>query len=310
MLFETKKGNKINTINDYNKIKGKLIIGDELWNYYYNNFAENISISVNVIQRNGLLNWDLEMSNIFINDNKLYISTQVELRPDSALNFGNFAFKANLDVQFFDPLFNQSICQSKNMTLFPHIIYYVCDSSKKGYNNTSLDLEKFPKITFSHTRLNANFTLTYKDLFIQDLHNKNIFYFLFAYDRKRMFEINDDRFVLGMKFFEKYQFEFNNDAKSIRYYDIKDINDDETEDVKNNENENQKKDSNIFLYIGLIALFGILLFVLGMMFQKKIIKLPRKTRANELDDDFDYIKAKNEEKKENERKDLGITEYD
>jgi hypothetical protein len=250
------------------------------------------------------------MTNIFINDNKLYISTQVELRPDFALNFGNFAFKANLDVQFFDPLLNQSICQSKNMTLFPHIIYYVCDSSKKGYNNTSFDLEKFPKITFSHKRLNANFTLTYKDLFIQDLHNKNIFYFLFVYDRKRMFETNDDRFILGMKFFEKYQFEFDNDKKSIYYYGIKDINDDETENSKNTENENQKKDSNIFLYIGLIVLFGILLFVLGMMFQKKIIKIPRKTRANKFDDDFDYIKAKNEEKNENEKKDFGITEYD
>ena len=45
-------------------------------------------------------------------------------------------------------------------------------------------------------------------------------------------------------------------------------------------------------------MFGILLFILGMLFQKKIIKLPRKIRANELDDDDYEYKAKNEEANE------------
>lgn len=34
-----------------------------------------------------------------------------------------------------------------------------------------------------------------------------------------------------------------------------------------------------------------------MVFQKKILKIPRKARANELDEDFDY-KSKNYEKNE------------
>ena len=305
-LFETKKDNKIITINDYNKIKGKVIIGDNLYNYYSNKYTYNISNTVNIIQRNGLLNWDLEMSNIYINNNILYISTKVELRPDSTLHFGTFTFKANLDVQFFSQLFNQSICESKNMILFPHIIYYVCDNSKKGENNESFDLQKFPNISFTHKTLNGNFTLTYKDLFIQDVKNKNIFYFLIAFDRKRMFDMDEDRFVLGMKFFEKYKFEFDIDKKLIRYYDIIEINDDETKNDNLNDKTNEKKDHSIILYLGLIILLGVLIFVLGMLFQKKILRIPMKTRANELDDeDFEY-KAKSEEK--NEDKTLGINE--
>ena len=37
-----------------------------------------------------------------------------------------------------------------------------------------------------------------------------------------------------------------------------------------------------------------------MLFQKKILKLPRKARANELDEDFEY-KSKTDEKNEDVR---------
>ena len=60
--------------------------------------------------------------------------------------------------------------------------------------------------------------MTYKDVFIQDINNKNIFYFLFVFDRNRIFNINEDRFILGMKFCEKFQFEFSNDKKLITHY--------------------------------------------------------------------------------------------
>ena len=305
LLFETKNDNNIITIDNFNKIKGKLIIGDELYNYYPNKFMNNISNSVNIVQRNGILNWNLDMTNIYLNDLKLYISTQVELKPDSALHFGSLAFKLNLDTKYFSPLFNQSICQQKNMTLFPNIIYYICDNSKKGNDNISFDMKQLPNITFVHKTLKGNFTLTYKDLFIQDFYNKNIFYFLIVFDRNIIFNFTEDRLILGMKFFEKYHFEFDNDKKLIRYYDIiENINEDKNID-NHSSNDKNEKDYLILIYIGLIILFGAVLFILGMLFQKKIIKIPRKARANELDEDFEY-KAKNEEK--NESIGLGINE--
>ena len=301
LLFDTKTEKNIDTytIDCFNKIKGKLILGDELYNYYPTKYMSNISNNVNMIQRNYYLNWDLEFNNIYINENKLFIYSAAEIRPDSALYFGSLGFKINIDSFFFIPLFNQSICESKNMTLYPNVIYYICDSSKKGKNNLSFDIKKFPNIIFEHKKLGNNFTLNYKDVFIQDINNKNIYYFLFVFDRNKIFNIREDRFILGTKFFEKYQFEFDYDKKLIRYYDI--IN-----KICDNffcNNNKEKKDFKVIFLICLIILFGIILFVLGMLFQKKILKIHRKARANELDEDFEY-KAKTDIKNEDVR--IGI----
>ena len=298
LLFETKKEKVIDTytIDCFNKIKGNLIIGDELNNYYPIKYMSNISYNVNMIQRNNYLNWDLEFTNIYFKNNKLYIYTSAEIRPDSPLHFGALGFKLNLDSLFFSRFFNQSICEAKNMTLYPNLIYYMCDSNKKGENNLFFDIKKFPNIFFEHKKLGVNFTLNYKDLFIQDNNNKNIFYFLFVFDRNKMFNAKEDRFILGMKFFEKFQFEFDNDKKLIRYYDSID------KICDNNicSNNKDKKDYKIILFICLIILFGIILFVLGMLFQKKILKLPRKARANELEEDYEY-KVKDDEKNKDVR---------
>lgn len=298
LLFESKNDNNIYTTDSFTKIKGKVIFGDELFNYYPNKYMANNSYNISVMPRNKILNWDLEFSNIYINDSKLYISTITEIRPDSVFNFGSLSFKFNLDEYFFIPLFKQEICQVKNMTLFPDIFYYVCNKSKKGKDNLSFELEKFPNIIFEHKRLGGNFSLNYKDLFLQDNKNKNIFYFIFVFDRKRIFNLKEDRFILGMKFFEKYQFEFNNDKKLIRYYKL-------IENLSIKENYKNNNNYRIILLVGLIILFGIILFALGMMFQKKILKIPRKARANELDEDFEY-KSKNDEKNEDVK--LGIEE--
>ena len=301
LLFEQKNENNIYTIDSFSKIKGNLIVGDELYNYYPMKYMSNISYNITMNIRNGLLNWDIEFSNIYIKNSKLYIASNVEMRPDLSLNYGSLAFKLNLDIQVFSDLFKESICQVKNMSLYPNIMYYTCDTSKKGSNNLIFDLKQFPNIIFEHKRLGGNFTLNYKDLFIQDNKNKNIYYFIFVFDRNKIFNLKEDRFILGIKFFEKFQFEFDNDKKLIRYYDILVDNNNK---IKQNYN---KKDKNykIIVIIGLIVILGILLFVLGMMFQRKIIKIPRKMRANELDEDYEY-KAKNDEQNEDVR--LGINE--
>ena len=292
-------------IDDFNKIKGKLILGDKLHNYYSDKFMSNMSYSINMFNRNGLLNWVIQFESIYINDFRLLIDTFSELRPDSALNFGTLTFKFSIDIRFFDKFFKNSICQSKNMTLFPNIFYYVCDDSIKGENNTSFNIKNFPNITFKHKDLGESFILTYKDVFIQDINIKNIFYFLFVFDRNRIYNFENDRFILGIKFCEKYQFEFDNDNKLITHYikiGKKNDGSDRQETIVNHD----KKDNKIYLYIILIILFGILLFILGMLFQKKIIKLPRKIRANELDDDDYEYESKNEES--NGKIGIGINE--
>jgi len=311
LLFEEDDSNyekEFITIDYFKSIKGKLILGDELPNYYPSKFDSNMSGWVNMYNRKKYLNWDIEFRNIYLDDFKLYIRVESELRPDSALFFGTLTFKLNIDIKFFEKYFKQEICQVKNMTLFPDIMYYVCDESISGENGLKFSTNIFPNITFEYRDFAPNFTLTYKDLFIQDIHNKNIYYFLFVFDRKRIY-INkeEDRFILGMKFFEKYQFEFNNEKKIITHYIKK-----QEMNKCTNCNEDFPKIKNgdgnykIILIICLSIIFAVILFVLGMMFQKKILKIPRKNRANELDEDYEY-QAKIEEN-ENEIKGLAINE--
>ena len=136
--------------------------------------------------------------------------------------------------------------------------------------------------------------------------SNNLLAFLFVFDRKRIyFNMEEDRFILGMKFFEKFQFEFNNDKKIITHYIKKQ---EMNKCTKCNEYfpKSQNGDYKIILIICLSIIFGVILFVLGMIFQKKLLKFPRKTRANELDEDYDY-QAKIEETG-NEIKGLTINE--
>ena len=282
------------TIDYFNSIKGKLILGDELPNYYPSKFDSNLSSWANMHNRKQYLNWDIEFRNIYLDDLKLYIGVESELRPDSALFFGSLGFKLNIDIKFFEKYFKQGICQVKNMTLFPDIMYYSCDESISGEGGLKFSINMLPNITLEFRNFDQNFTLTYKDLFIQDMNNKNVYYFLFVFDRNRIY-INkkEDRFILGMKFFEKFQFEFNNEKKIITYYNKKQKMNKCTE-CNENIPESQTGDYKIILIICLSIIFAVILFVLGMMFQKKILKIPRKMRANELDEDYDY-QAKIEE---------------
>ena len=50
------------------------------------------------------------------------------------------------------------------------------------------------------------------------------------------------------------------------------------------------KNINLYLYLGIggAILLLIIFFILGYLCHKNIIKLPRKKKANELDDEYEY----------------------
>ena len=52
------------------------------------------------------------------------------------------------------------------------------------------------------------------------------------------------------------------------------------------------------LKIILIAFLGLIIFILGIMFHKSIIKIPRKKKANELNDEY-YYQSEDKHKKIN-----------
>ena len=70
---------------------------------------------------------------------------------------------------------------------------------------------------------------------------------------------------------------------------------DEDED-KGINNENYQDDYKI-LKIILIVILVLIIFFLGFLCHKFITKIPRKQKANELDDDFDYTTKDSQNKK-------------
>ena len=99
---------------------------------------------------------------------------------------------------------------------------------------------------------------------------------------------------MGKIFVKKYQFSFNPDKKTITFYSSNNNNGGKDGD-KNNGN------SNYLIYIIFGGIIFLLLIIIGILIWKFYLKEKylRKKRANELDDDYDYIQKKDSKKESN-----------
>ena len=141
-------------------------------------------------------------------------------------------------------------CQKQNNTNY---LYYTCDRKEK--------ISDFPILKLNHKELNYTFELNYNDLFIL---KDNIYYFLIIFD----FNNKLVNWKMGKPFFKKYQLSFESDRKLIVFY-------------------NGKNKINI-LWIIVICLILIIIILILLMI-RKYLQMPRKIRANELNEDFEYL---------------------
>ena len=124
------------------------------------------------------------------------------------------------------------------------------------------------------------FEISFKDLFIE---NDDKYWFLLVTDTYKT-----NTWVLGNIFLRKYQFTFNLESKEIGFYnpnlEKKEIN-----------NGNKEKDSSkVLLYIFLILALCIIIGFIGYFVKIKLYpSVIKKKRANELDDEFEYVSHKN-----------------
>ena len=147
----------------------------------------------------------------------------------------------------------------------------ICDSSFKKYIKT------FPTLYFLDREFSFTFNLDYNDLFIE-IDNK-IYFLILGKD------MEETVWKLGKIFMKKYPFIFDPDKKTISFVHLKkykDINDDES---KNNKNHNVKK----YLIVGFIFIGIIIGIIIGYFIGRKYWYKNRKTRANELDENVEYI---------------------
>ena len=160
--------------------------------------------------------------------------------------------------------------------------YYYCDKSENFDIN---NLKTFPTLYFEHVEFNYTFEFSYKDLFAEK-------------DNKYIFLISStgydiDEWFFGNIFLRKYQLVFNQEAKTISFYNPNiEISGEENKDkIIVIKKSFESKYIIIIICLSLVLVLGIG-FIIGCYFYNKN-KSKKKKRANELDDDYEYIEDKN-----------------
>ena len=246
--------------------------------------------------RSSRLSWDLKTETIYSESKKdlknknfyLEKNMDIELKIEKSYILGTYNYKKYIENIFFKDLIDKNICQYKKLLVEFSYGTYICDSKSKIFKDYYDNI--FPDLVIKTEKIIDDLILTKKDLFLENKYNDsdtNIYfmiYFSTIYTTKWMF---------GRPFFEKYRLSFNID-KSFIIYHKKKFNEEKEE---NNDNVDMNKKDNKILKIIIIIFLILMIFFLGFLFHKSITKMPRKHKANELDDEFDY-ESHNEKKNE------------
>ena len=132
-------------------------------------------------------------------------------------------------------------------------------------------MNKFPKLEFYSDDLNYTFSLEGKDLFVYDEKNNNLI-FLIVFD---IHEPIETVWELGLPFLRNEKVYFDMDKESLSVFTADKI-------IK-------PKNNSFTLIINVV----IISFILGLVVSFLLMlpsKTQRKKRANELEEDFEYIK--------------------
>ena len=174
----------------------------------------------------------------------------------------------NIVKYFFQKYIDEKICEEN----YSFKVYegrtkvIICDSSfKKNINS-------FPNIYFQNKELSFTFSLDYNDVFLE---SNNKIYFLVIYK-----EILHPVWKLGKIFMRKYPLIFDQDKKTISF-----INLNKFENKKDNDNNNFNSKLKEYLLSSLLFI-GI---IIGLFIGRRIWNKHRKLKANELEENYEYI---------------------
>ena len=167
----------------------------------------------------------------------------------------NRYLKSFIDQSFFlNLIYKENKCKEINKKSYS---YYICDSD--------INITKFQNLSFYHHDMNYTFILTYQDIF-ELINNKLYCKLLFPNEMTSTWH-------LGQPFLKKYKFTFDQDKKRFGFY------------IKIKEQKN-----NIFNLTNiLIFIFIILIIILVYIIFNYIKRKQRKIRANELEENIDYL---------------------
>lgn len=283
-----------NVINSYvffleytDNFNGKLYVGE-----YYHTFNKNYSANDLIITKAGnenfrLKNWEINLEKIIMGNTIIQNKTYLQLYYELGIIAAPKIYYDYINHTFFNYYFKNGICQDilnfEEIASFKKYNYIVCDKNK-------FDKKSFPRIKFNNIEMEINFTLTYEDLFYE---HDNKIYFLIIFP---VYPINVEYWLMGKPFMKKYKLLLDKDKKIIGLYkDNKQYKEEEDDDKLNPSAD----------YAGYIATIIILFIVLivsliAILYYFLVIKKTRRVRANELDDNTDYIPQKDFKEEDNQ----------
>ena len=236
----------------FNFEENKLIFDDYPHISYPKKYIEKNYCSVKAYFEFNVQNYDIMFDNVTFNKNGFIESDQiVELNIESGLFKGNSKFGKYLSEKYFT---KYSDCEK--VIIMNKYYSYVC-SKKNAMNN-------FENIEFNLKDENKAFYLTKKELFKEE---DGKYYFLMYFNEKE-----DLRWSFGKNFFVNNMIIFDVDKKEIGFYF-----------------EQKLIQYNTGWFILIIIVLIIFIVVLGGFLYYHIINKPRKKRANELEDNYEYL---------------------
>ncbi len=276
LLFQLKE-NKI--IHDYNwfflydkwdNTNGKLIIGAKPHDLFPKKYShENLIYTQSIKDSSAGHNWKIKFKDIYT-DNYHFKNLTAEFIFDSELIVAPRELDTFLLKSFLQEEINKKNCFKNSYYQKTHYVttflFYYCNSNiqKELY-------EALPNIKFNSKEFNYTFEISKDDL-LQVEDNK-------VYLKLLFFIEDSGKWLLGKPFSLKYQFVFNPDTNEIAMYN------------KDYVEEKPERSSKQFWLIFTIIILCIIFTILGVIIGKKIYGLKRKQKANELNDDFEYISA-------------------
>ena len=239
---------------------GYLVIGKEIKKDYF------LQIQAGILKmKYPGLEWSFNFDNVYYGNIEIKNSNDALLKTENGLIVGSTEYEKIISQYFFNNVNKCNITYRKMG--YGDFKYYYCDED--------FDVSQMEDLVFFLKNINFNFTLKSSDLFFNE-NGKKYFKILFLFSYNLYW-------YLGREFLKVYQLHFDMDKKLI-YIPIK--NDNETEDYSSSST------FKIF-HSWLTLILGILVIFLIIYIARYLKKYPRKKRANELEDDFEYTVQEN-----------------
>ena len=197
--------------------------------------------------------WSFNFNNVLSGDKQLFLLNAI-IKNEIDLFIGPNKYLDYLWENYFK---NKNCNKEYFFILAMQYDYFICDSN--------VDVKDFPVLKFIEKQLNFTFEFDYLDLF-DDYEGKKYFKIIYP-------DIKNNNWVLGRIFLKKYQLYFDSERKTIGIF------------------INKESKNNYLTYIIIVLFIIIIILIVERLIH--YVKNPRRKKAYELDDGYDYITHNN-----------------